>query len=159
MVLVVAIQSRQKKMNWFDNLFYLKSRTWILLFKFYPIVYNIWLLFGMIMCISGRTYHDYGFIFIGGCFAFSLLSWRLSVDIHFCSWHRVLILNQMVYLIFQLLSELNVKINAYIYMALIFNIAALILATFLYFSYGCFTGVEDNKSIRYRIKRCKKRMH
>ena len=146
-------------MKWFDNLFYLKGRTWILLFKFYPIIYNLWLLLGMIMCLLKIEYKDLGFMFIGGCFAWSILSWKLSVDLHFCKWHRILIMNQMIYLFFQLLSELNTEIIHYIYMALIFNIAALILATFLYFSYGCFTGVENNKSIRYRIKRCKKWMH
>jgi len=145
-------------MNWFDSLFYLKSRTWILLFKFYPIVYNLWLLFGMVMCLTNKVYHDYGFIFIGGCLAFSLFSWKWSVDLHFCVWHRILILNQMAYLFFQLLSELNIEINYYIYMALIFNIAALIFATFLYYKYGCFTEMENSKSIRYCAKRNKRRM-
>lgn len=153
-------------MNWFENLFYLKSRIWILLFKFYPIVYNLWLLLGMVMCLLNKEYKDIGFLFIGGCFAWSVLSWKLSVDLHFCKWHRILILNQMLYLFFQLLSELYTEIIHYIYMALIFNIAALIFATaslifatFLYYKYGCFSGVENNKSIRYRIKRCETRMH
>jgi len=136
-------------MNWFDNLFYLKSRTWILLFKFYPIVYNLWLLVGMIMCLTDKVYHDYGFIFIGGCFAFSLLSWKWSVDLHFCKWHRILILNQMIYLFFQLLSELNTEFNYYIYMALIFNVLAIIVATILYVRYGCYKRMENHTSAKH----------
>ena len=153
-------------MNWFDNLFYLKGRTWILLFKFYPIIYNLWLLLGMIMCLLKIEYKDLGFMFIGGCFAWSILSWKLSVDLHFCKWHRILIMNQMIYLFFQLLSELNIKIIHYIYMALIFNIAALIFATaslifatFLYYKYGCFSGVENSKSLKFSNHWCSVWMH
>jgi len=140
-------------MNWFDRLFYLKSRTWILLFKFYPIVYNLWILVGMLMCLLNKEYKDLGFLFIGGCFVSSILSWKWSVDLRFCRWHRILILNQMIYLFFQLLNELNTEINYYIYMALIFNIAAIIFATYLYYKYGCFSGMENNKS----FKNCHKR--
>jgi len=132
-------------MTWFDKLFYLGNRTWIAIFKFYPIIFTVWILINML----GYWIYPVTNMFLGGCFVFSLLSWKLSVDLYFCTWHRVLLLNQMIYLFLQLLSELNIEFNYYIYMALTFNMLAIIIATILYVKYGCFKRMENNTSTKY----------
>ena len=132
-------------MNWFDRLFYLKNSTWIAIFKYYPIVFTLWILINML----GYWIYPVTNMFLGGCFVFSILSWKLSVDLYFCTWHRVLLLNQMIYLFLQMLNELNIQFNYYFYIALILNIIAILLSTFLYSRYGCFKRVENYKGFKY----------
>ena len=135
-------------MNLFDRSLYLKNSTWIAIFKYYPIVFTLWILINMI----GFWIYPVTNMFLGGCFIFSILSWKLSVDLYFCTWHRVLLLNQMIYLFLQMLNELNIQFNYYLYMALIFNIIAIILATILYAKYGCY-----KKKTGSRFKRIDKK--
>lgn len=73
----------------------------------------------------------------------------LSKDLGFCAWHRILLYNTIAYAIICLLDKLHIEFNYYIYMALIFNIAAIIFATFLYYKYGCFKGMENHTSAKH----------
>jgi len=120
-------------------------KIWLL--KWYPIFANIWLLILLIAYHYGFDLFKLSNMLLGGCLIISLMLFVDSIIFYFCLWHRVLIINQAIYLVLQFMNRNGVEFNYYIRTAFGLTIISLLLATFLYRKHGCFKGMENNKGI------------
>ena len=135
----------------------MRKKILIGLIKYYPIVANINLLALLVfqlfnIDLNGITGY------ITGCVLWpTIILVILSKDLGFCAWHRILLYNTIAYAIICLLDKLHIEFNYYIYMALIFNVLAIIVATILYVRYGCYKRMENNTGIKHNHLGRKKR--
>lgn len=121
-------------------------KIWLL--KWYPVVTNIWLLVLLVAHLYEINLSQYTNMLFGGCLFISLMLYIDSVIYCFCAWHRVLIINQALYLLLQFINRLGIEFNYYLYVALSITIFSLLLATFLYSKHGCFKKMANYKSVK-----------
>lgn len=127
------------------------------LIKYYPIVANINLLILLVLQLFNIDLNGIAG-YITGCVLWpTIILVILSKDLGFCAWHRILLYNTIAYAIICLLDKLHIEFNYYIYMALIFNVLAIIVATILYVRYGCYNRMENHTSAKHNNFRREKR--
>jgi CDP-diglyceride synthetase len=121
--------------------------------KVFPIVANVNLLTLIVLQYFGIDVRGLTAFFLGVAFWPMLNLWIQSKDLHFCSWHRVLLVNIVLYAILSLLEVLKFKSMYYIYIATIVTSVLLLgVAVFLYRRYGCFkVATKGVKVDRYGL--------
>jgi len=107
---------------------------------------NLYIILVMVLCIfdikSPAIY-----LFIGQSFYYNRILWILSKKFNFCLWHRILIFNMSIALVMEVVYNLGVKINYYLYICILFTFVSLVLSSILYYKNGCFIKKDHNKSI------------
>jgi len=116
--------------------------------KYFPIVLNIVLLGLMLLQLMRIEIRDLTAYFIGIGIIPTLNLITQSKQLHFCTWHRILLYNIMFYAVLQICWRLGFEFNYYLYLCLTINIASLITAFMLYRKNGCYTT-----KVSQRVKR------
>ena len=125
--------------------------------KYYPIVANINLLVLLVLQLFNVNLNGITGYVVGCVIWPTIILVILSKMLNFCLWHRILLYNTIAYAIICLLDKLHIEFNYYIYMALIFNVLAIIVATILYVKYGCYKRMENHTSTKHNNFRREKR--
>jgi hypothetical protein len=116
--------------------------------KVFPIIANVNLLTLIVLQYFGIDVRGLTAFFLGVAFWPMLNLWIQSKDLHFCSWHRVLLVNIVLYAILSLLEVLKFKSMYYIYIATIVTSVLLLgVAVFLYRRYGCFKVTTQSPKV------------
>jgi hypothetical protein len=124
----------------------------IFLTKYYPIVstFNIAVLMILDLCgIDANGWTGY----VVGCTLWSTaLLLCLSYMFYFCSWHRVLLVNSLLYSIVGVMNKHEIYVNFYAHLFLFTIILTIIVASFLYYRHGCFkVATKGTKVDRYGL--------
>lgn len=114
------------------------KKTFAWLVKYYPIIANINLLVLMILQFWGIDLHGITGYIVGCVLWPTVILIFLSKYLHFCTWHRVLLYNVTFYSILGIADKAGLKLDCYIYLALISSIITIIVSTILFVKEGCY---------------------
>ncbi len=116
----------------------------IISIKMIPIIVVILMIAQLILALlhintSDFTYDIFGFSIIFDIF----LLMPFSYAFHFCKWHRLLILNMIVYNVTEWINVNLIHFNSliYIWIMLIFMSSISLFSAYLYLHYGCFKKI------------------
>ena len=121
-------------------------RALIKLVKYYPILVNIYILIIMLTYVSGVRINvsTYLYTYIGHSFYVDAVFILLSIVFKFCVWHRLLIVNMMLCLAIETLTNYNIYIKNYVYIMIISTIITIFIALITFRKHGTFSTKKSN---------------
>ena len=117
--------------------------------KYFPIAANVAMLVLMLFQIFSVNVKPITGYILGGSLLATYNLITQSKQLHFCTWHRILLYNIMFYAVLQICWRLGFEFNYYLYLCLTINIASLITAFMLYRKNGCYTKKVSQRSKRF----------
>ena len=124
----------------------MKGKTLIWLVKYFPLGANLGILSAILLSLINVQIGIITGSIVGCSLWPTLIILILSKDLHFCTWHRILLYNTILYALLHITQKLGLDFNYYLWTALVVNIGCLIVALILFKRDGCYTKTASKRS-------------
>lgn len=120
------------------------AKIWLV--KYFPFMANINFLVVLVLQLFGIDIKGLT-AYIFGCSLFPcVLFWLESIELKFCTWHRILLTNMFICPTLHIINRLGIKFDLLSYMILLLTVSLLVISTIMMIKDGI--TKTDTKSFK-----------
>jgi hypothetical protein len=112
-----------------------RAKIWLV--KYFPFMANINFLVVLVLQFFDIDIKGVTAYILGCSIVPCVILWFESIELKFCTWHRVLLANMILLPTLHIINRLGVKFDWLIYVTILLTVLMLVFATIMMFKDGC----------------------